>query len=186
MNQLIWHRRAPHRKTRFPSGQPAQSHRCQPTTHQSTAQQVPRSSHSTANRSHRAAELCGDLIMGQSLPVTAQDHVAILRRQSPNLLLNENVRFESAGLLIIRGTKHRNHPESRTMLNHSAPSRIGSCTGRDAARHAIKPARGRVMAPDRAPAPEEHQKGRLKRVLGVIRVSQQVPAHAQHHRTMAK
>ena len=49
-------------------------------------------------------------------------------------------------------------------------------------RRPVQPARDRVVLPDRAGLPHEGQEGHLEGVLGGVRVVQDAPADAQHHR----
>ena len=46
----------------------------------------------------------------------------------------------------------------------------------------VQPARERAVFPDRAGLPRQDQEGHLEGVLGVVRVVQDAPADAQHHR----
>jgi hypothetical protein len=54
--------------------------------------------------------------------------------------------------------------------------------GSDPHRHAVQPASDRLAATDRAGPPRENQERRLGGVLGVVLVTQNLPANAQNHR----
>ena len=49
-------------------------------------------------------------------------------------------------------------------------------------RRPVQPARDRIVFPDRAGLPRQSQEGHLEGVLGLVRIVQDAPADAQHHR----
>jgi hypothetical protein len=51
-------------------------------------------------------------------------------------------------------------------------------------RHAVQPRADRLALADRAGLAEQHEEGRLERVLGLVRVAQDPPADAEHHRAV--
>ena len=50
--------------------------------------------------------------------------------------------------------------------------------------HAVQPGADRLALADRAGLAEQDQECRLERVLGLVRVAQDAPADAQHHRAV--
>ena len=53
-------------------------------------------------------------------------------------------------------------------------------------RHAVQPRRNRDLPADRPGPAGQDQKRRLKRILGLVRITQHAPAHLEHHRPMAR
>ena len=75
---------------------------------------------------------------------------------------------------------------SAPMLERAAARGVYLGPHRDAASHAIQPARRRIFAPDRARPPRKNEKRRLKRVLSVMAVAEHALARAKDHRPVSR
>jgi hypothetical protein len=77
------------------------------------------------------------------------------------------------------------HPD-RALLDLPPPACAGVGLNRDPVRHTVQPARQRTLdRPDRVSLAHQDQERRLKRVLGIIRIAENLPANGQHHRPVA-
>ena len=66
----------------------------------------------------------------------------------------------------------------------AAPGHVGPGVHRHAPGDAVEPARDRLAASHRAGPARQDEERRLERILGVVRVAQDLAADAQHHRPM--
>src|SRR5260370_39820366 len=71
------------------------------------------------------------------------------------------------------------------LLAGPAPAGLGLGVQSHPARHAVKPMADQLARHDRACLTHQHHERGLERIIRVVRIAQQPPADAEHHRAMA-
>ncbi len=135
------------------------------------------------DRPQRRVEPGGGLFLRQAFQVAEDQRGAESLGQPAEVLVEGR-----PALSVFRRRKFLDQPA----CGHRGPSALVGASssggdaglGRDAQRHAVQPAADRLAPADRAGPARQDQERRLRGVLGVVVVAQDLPADAQDHRRM--
>ena len=133
------------------------------------------------HRAGRTAQLAGSFFVGFSDQITQHERSAELFRQLLDFLVQHHPHFShvNVGRRVLFG-----HGD-RLPFSFAAASGIGPGFECHTIGHAEQPAAQRRAAVQRCGSANEHQKGRLKGVVGVVGIGKDSPANAIDHRTVS-
>jgi len=137
---------------------------------------------SVADRRQCPPESAGGFPVTQAFQIAEDDGRAKPLRQPADRVVDQGGNF---GVAVCPVAYASGSDGGGLLFLLPAPRRGGAGVGRDAARHFIKPGPQIAAHPQRPGLACQHQKGRLKRIFGVVRVAQRRPARAIDERAMS-
>ena len=158
--------------------------RCDSTTGKPASKLIAATGQAAADGSHRPLQSGGGLVMGQSLEVAEHDRHSVFLRQPIDFLVD---RGHILGRCLQRlGLLFRNQFQLAVgpLLPNSPANETGPGSGRDPEGHSVQPAPERVSAANRTGPAGQHQEDRLEGVVGLVTITQNLPANPVNHRPM--
>ncbi len=145
--------------------------------------QLARPGHPAADRAHRASQPLGRLVVRQAFDIAEDDRRPEPIRQPGDLTIDDGPELTEPGLVRV-GCELR--LLIGPLLPNPSPRPVATASAGDPERDPIQPVRQQVAVAQCAGLPDQDQERRLEGVLDVVRVIEQAPADAQHHRPVPR
>src|SRR5207247_1640808 len=135
--------------------------------------------HAAADGADRPAELPGRVVVAESLEVAQQQRRPLRRRQALELFFQHVLQLAPGGIDEKRFVGRLMQP-----LDLALAQAAGTDAPRDAGSDAVEPARDGFLLADGRGLTRQQQKRGLEGVLGVLSLTEDALADAQHHRAV--
>ena len=153
---------------------------------QPPAQLLPRRCQPALDRADRAAQLLGGHLVSLAFEITQHHGGAKPSGQSADFFVQNGIGFLAELAASVRFFLIVSGHFSEPLLVAFPSCGTGPGIGRNSQRDAVQPRGERVAAADRARPGRQHQKGGLKRVVGLVAILQCRAADPHHHFSMPR